>query len=441
MEQPLSPEVERLLQELRPDQPFNAVRIKAARELGKLGASNLRVVEALITAMESDPIDAVREAAKESLWAPAHQEVLKQHPDLMMKVPPVPVRTEGPDWLPEMRSWAEEFRQSLAAVPSRVKSAYQPSGVAHPGSIWRVILGAILGIPLGYLAAAVCGLVVVLLSFLLLRLSITVLGQPGAVWLVNPKSSLSALIALLSLLAMIVVMMLALPFLPAVVVGWMASVGARWGKDRRPSHASWTATIVTFVGVVLPILILVGRAIADSTAIQDMAGEQIPVWGILIGAGLVAVFAVISLMVTYSRAKRAVERQKFCEVCQEYMKSRRLYTFPIAETRQVILHMLDWNLDKLSRTYKFQEDAKNRCEMNLWTCHGHHTNYLELTTYGKVGRKNYNGRLVFSANLRLEHVNRLASALGATPLDEQVSQPVQRRVEEEPHGHHDEVLR
>ena len=78
MEQPLSLDVEKLLQELQPDQPFNVVRIKAAKELGRLNTSNLRVVNALIAAIESDPVHLVREAAKESLQAPVHQEILQQ---------------------------------------------------------------------------------------------------------------------------------------------------------------------------------------------------------------------------------------------------------------------------------------------------------------------------------------------------------------------------
>ena len=87
MEQSLSPDVEKLLQDLRAEQTlFNSVRIGAAKRLGRLSVSDLRVVNALIAAMESDPTPAVRREAAQALRAPAHQEILQQHPDLNKKV-------------------------------------------------------------------------------------------------------------------------------------------------------------------------------------------------------------------------------------------------------------------------------------------------------------------------------------------------------------------
>jgi hypothetical protein len=86
MEQTLSPEIEKLLQDLQAGQTFSAARIAAARKLGQLSASNLPVVNALIAALESDPSPAVRKAAAASLRASVHQEILQQHPDLMHRV-------------------------------------------------------------------------------------------------------------------------------------------------------------------------------------------------------------------------------------------------------------------------------------------------------------------------------------------------------------------
>lgn len=85
MEQPLSPDVEKLLQQLQRNRFFD-LRKGTAKKLGKLGVSDLRVVNALITTMESDPAPLVRREAAEALRAPAHQEILQQHPDLMKKV-------------------------------------------------------------------------------------------------------------------------------------------------------------------------------------------------------------------------------------------------------------------------------------------------------------------------------------------------------------------
>jgi hypothetical protein len=86
MNHPLAPETEQLLQNLQPEQDFNAARAAAARRLGQLETSDLRVVEALIAAFESDPAPTVRKEAAGSLQAPAHQAVLQQQPELVQKV-------------------------------------------------------------------------------------------------------------------------------------------------------------------------------------------------------------------------------------------------------------------------------------------------------------------------------------------------------------------
>jgi hypothetical protein len=301
--------------------------------------------------------------------------------------------TEGPDYLSELKSRAKEIRRHPGIMPSKVESAYVPSGIAPPGSIVRVILCAILGIPLGYLAAAVWRIIILLLSLLPRT-------WPSSLWFVN-----------LITLAMI----LALPFVPAAVIGWMTGVGARWCKSRKPSQVGRVAMAVTFIGNVLPILVLVGMVMADASFVQQIASGQISLWGVLIGVGLIAVFAVISLAVARSRARGMVKGQKFCEECQEYMKSKRFSTFPLDKTAQAALHLLDWNLADLAQIPKIGDYAENRCGMDLWTCGCHQTNYLELTTHGKIGGKKYNNRLVFSTCLNPEHVTLLGSTLGVNP--------------------------
>ncbi len=87
------PSTEKLLRDLQPDQPFNAIRIKAARELGQLPTSDQRIVSALVEALKSDPSRSVRDAARESLQAPAHRAVLAQNPDLAASVADLPKTT------------------------------------------------------------------------------------------------------------------------------------------------------------------------------------------------------------------------------------------------------------------------------------------------------------------------------------------------------------
>ena len=79
-EEALSPEVESLLRRLGPWSP-EQTRRDAAAQLGKVGKSNPRIVEALIAASES-PSDLVSTAAAKSLRAPVHQDCLQHHPEL-----------------------------------------------------------------------------------------------------------------------------------------------------------------------------------------------------------------------------------------------------------------------------------------------------------------------------------------------------------------------
>jgi len=70
--------VEELLADLGNVEGFEIVRALAARNLGELRSSELRVVNALITALESDPALAVRKEAAKA--------ILQQHPELLDKV-------------------------------------------------------------------------------------------------------------------------------------------------------------------------------------------------------------------------------------------------------------------------------------------------------------------------------------------------------------------
>ena len=79
-EESLPSEVEELLRTLQSDGPY-LDRRNAALELGNLGTSSPRILQALAVAQASDPHPDVRRAAAGSLRAPAHQEYLRRHPD------------------------------------------------------------------------------------------------------------------------------------------------------------------------------------------------------------------------------------------------------------------------------------------------------------------------------------------------------------------------
>jgi hypothetical protein len=191
MSQPLSPDVEKLLHDLQPEQVFNAVRRHAAKKLGELSASDLRVVKALIAAMESDLAFIVRKEAAESLRAPAHQEVLQQHPDLMKKALEIQIAPRGrsvtPDTVPSAEQGvAGEIAESLEPAVAPEMEWEEIAKISPvPVTGWRLALAAIYGLvaalALGYLwyllatetekrhgyAALVLGLVVgVVVSFM-----------------------------------------------------------------------------------------------------------------------------------------------------------------------------------------------------------------------------------------------------------------------------------
>jgi uncharacterized membrane protein YeaQ/YmgE (transglycosylase-associated protein family) len=81
-----SADARELLADLRSEGSSETVRALAARKLGQLSTSNLRIVNALIAAMESDPAPAVRKEAARSLNVPMHRAILQQYPELMNKV-------------------------------------------------------------------------------------------------------------------------------------------------------------------------------------------------------------------------------------------------------------------------------------------------------------------------------------------------------------------
>jgi len=121
----LPPEVENLLQNLQPRNRY-ASRRRAAEQLGKLKESNLRIVQSLVAAGESDADGAVKRAVLESLRAPAHQEVLQEYPELTKRA-------------------AEAARQVVAAEGRWQKTKATVLGivgaVVGAGLFWLIVWG------------------------------------------------------------------------------------------------------------------------------------------------------------------------------------------------------------------------------------------------------------------------------------------------------------
>lgn len=84
-EEPLSVDVEELLQDLQ-GPGRRKLRRRAAELLGQVSRSSRDVVEALVTAAETDSDVTARIAAAESLGTEVHQAVLEQHTDLRYAV-------------------------------------------------------------------------------------------------------------------------------------------------------------------------------------------------------------------------------------------------------------------------------------------------------------------------------------------------------------------
>ena len=81
-EEPLSPEVEKLLRDLEPERPME-LKIEAVRQLGELVRSYPQIVKALAEASMWDANPQFRRLAAACLLAPAHQAVVEQHPGLL----------------------------------------------------------------------------------------------------------------------------------------------------------------------------------------------------------------------------------------------------------------------------------------------------------------------------------------------------------------------
>jgi len=81
----LSPEVQALLRDLQPVRLYTS-RQRAAKQLGQINRSSREVVLALVMTAEADSSAEVRTTAAESLRAPVHQVVLRQHPELGQRV-------------------------------------------------------------------------------------------------------------------------------------------------------------------------------------------------------------------------------------------------------------------------------------------------------------------------------------------------------------------
>jgi hypothetical protein len=96
-EEALSPEVDRLLRGLGRWSPEHTQR-DAAEQLGRVGTSSPQIVQALIAACQS-PSGQVRAAAAKSLRAPAHQEYLRQHPEVVAAAESALQQAPDTDWL------------------------------------------------------------------------------------------------------------------------------------------------------------------------------------------------------------------------------------------------------------------------------------------------------------------------------------------------------
>jgi hypothetical protein len=81
-EQPLTSEMEKLLQELKHG-GLAFRRIEAVEKIRKLKKSHPRLVEALLRAKETDKSEEVRKAAAAAVQSRVHAEVLEQNPGLV----------------------------------------------------------------------------------------------------------------------------------------------------------------------------------------------------------------------------------------------------------------------------------------------------------------------------------------------------------------------
>jgi hypothetical protein len=130
-----SDEIEALLQDLQSDQPLTT-RLMAATSLGEVDSSGYRVLEALVTARETDPASLVRKKAAAALNAPAHLALLQRYPDLR-KLAITPVEEVGPR---EQKAWVD---------PNWRGQSQKRKKPTSPNRNCLTILGASVGLIIG----------------------------------------------------------------------------------------------------------------------------------------------------------------------------------------------------------------------------------------------------------------------------------------------------
>ena len=94
--EPLLPEVEQLLRDLRASNPVST-RQRAIEQLFRLDTSHPRILQTLIGLKEIDESLFIRTLAGRALQAPAHQELLRRHPDLEERVVAEMAPRRGPE--------------------------------------------------------------------------------------------------------------------------------------------------------------------------------------------------------------------------------------------------------------------------------------------------------------------------------------------------------
>lgn len=119
MENPSPEALRKLLQDLAAA-PFAGTRRWAASSLGEQTTSSVEIVQALAAAVATDSDPEVRSAAVLALQAPAHQEFIQNHPDLMKQAVESAVRSTQHKQEEADEKIILEFRRRL----SREKKAY-----------------------------------------------------------------------------------------------------------------------------------------------------------------------------------------------------------------------------------------------------------------------------------------------------------------------------
>ena len=138
------------------------MRLEAAHQLGDLHASRPRIVEALITAQESDSNSTVRWYAANALRSPVHQRVLEQHPDLMeraqdltMEAATVRRARQETEKRTEQKASQAAREASASSFLSLLSNVLRIDLRGEPGSPFRCALASsAAGIALGWVIAS-----------------------------------------------------------------------------------------------------------------------------------------------------------------------------------------------------------------------------------------------------------------------------------------------